>query len=216
MVALLGLRQASAPAARASPGCDASVVPAFRAAPGTGNTALSFAPPPPRGQGWRKGGIKQEGRHELASHTFFLQNIHLLQKNPGVRTFGRNFFGIFNFQPEKIRPENFRTKFFRQKKFRGQKKYGFPDSMACIPENGLRRRVELVVEPTPLFPTFAPTFFSFFNFRPENFPVFQISSRKNLARKLSNRKFLPRKNFRPYERDVIGRIHFEWPAPPSS
>jgi hypothetical protein len=28
----------------------------IRAAPGTGNTALSFAPPPPWGQGWRKGG----------------------------------------------------------------------------------------------------------------------------------------------------------------
>jgi len=121
----------------------------------------------------------------------------------------------------------FNRKFFWILKFHGQKKSGFPDAMTCVPENGLRRWCQSVAKLTTFFPTFAPTFFSFFNFRPENFLGFSnfepkkfgrknFRAKKNPAHKLSNQKFLSEKNFRPYERDVIGRIHFEWPAPPSS
>jgi len=45
-----------APAAWASPGCDNAVLPASGESLITGNTASSYTPPPPRGQGWRKGG----------------------------------------------------------------------------------------------------------------------------------------------------------------
>jgi hypothetical protein len=42
----------------------------------------------------------------------------------------------------------------------------------------LRRGRELVAELTPFFSTFTPKFFGIFNFQPENFPGFKISSRK--------------------------------------
>ena len=54
--ALLGLRQVSAPAAWASPGCDASVLPAFPTALRTGNTEASYCAPSPSGDWWRKRG----------------------------------------------------------------------------------------------------------------------------------------------------------------
>jgi len=63
-----------------------------------------------------------------------------VRKNPGVQTFGRNFFFIFQISIQKfLQFSTFAPKIFWQKEFRGQKKYGFPDAMACVPENGLRR-----------------------------------------------------------------------------
>ncbi len=50
--------------------------------------------------------------------------------------------------------------------------------MAQVIEWDLRRGSESVAELTPFFPTFAPTFFGFFNFRPENFWILEISNRK--------------------------------------
>jgi len=117
---------------------------------------------------------------QLCSPALYLPGFQLLQK----------FSGNFHFRPEKSGRTNFRpaffwifkistgnflrfstfaAKFFRQKKFRGQKKCGFPDAMASVPENGLRRWCQSVAKLTTFFPTFAPTFFYFFNFRPENF-----------------------------------------------
>jgi hypothetical protein len=85
--------------------------------------------------------------------------------------------GISTFAPKIFEPANFRPEFFWHFQLSSWKK--FPETQ--IPKDpvaaGLRRGRELVTELTPLFPTFAPTFFLFFNFQPENFPVFQISNR---------------------------------------
>jgi len=89
----------------------------------------------------------------------------------------------------------FAAKFFRQKEFRGQKKCGFPDAMASVPENDLRRWCQSVAKLTAFLPTFAPDFFSFFNFRPENFPVFQISSRKKSGPQTFEPEIFGRKKF---------------------
>ena len=49
---------AAAPAARASPGFDDAVLPVPGADPNAGNTEASHVRPrPPRGLGWRKGGL---------------------------------------------------------------------------------------------------------------------------------------------------------------
>jgi len=45
------------------------------------------------------------------------------------------------------------------------------------------------------FPTFATGFFSFFNFRPEIFPVFQISNRKKFP-ETQQRGSFPQSNLR--------------------
>ena len=213
MVALLGLRQASAPARlRHPPLSDDAVLPVPGSDLNTGNTHGIARAPAPLGAGMAQRGGKTDypvwtfSRPTPIRPKIFPAIFISVRKNTDVQTFVRNFFGFFRFQTGKstavkisvqhfLRFSTFAAKFFRQKKFRGQKKYGFPDSMACIPENGLRRRVELVVEPTPLFPTFVPTFFSFFNFRPENFPVFQISSRKKSGSQTFNPKIFAQKKF---------------------
>jgi len=130
-----------------------------------------------------------------------------LQKNPGVQTFARNFFGFFNFQTGKnlagkisiqifLRFPTFDRKFFWFLKFRGKKKYGISDPGAGTASQDLRRRSELVVQLTPFFPTFAPTFFGIFNFQPEFFWDFQISSRKKSGKKNFAAKKSGRSNFR--------------------
>jgi len=111
-----------------------------------------------------------------------------------------------NSKPEKLRPEKFQSKNFyifqlsrhkfSGKKFHGQKKYGFPYSITCIPETDLRRWCQSVAKLTPFFPTFAPDFFSFFNFQPENFPVFQISNRIKSGAKTFAAKKIVYTNFR--------------------
>jgi hypothetical protein len=73
--------------------------------------------------------------------------------------------------------------------------YAVSDSMPLAMEYDLRRGSELVTELTTFFPTFAPKIFGFFNFRPENFPVFKISSRKILAGKTFVAKKSGRTNF---------------------
>jgi len=74
--------------------------------------------------------------------------------------------------------------------------------MTCVPENNLRQGSKLVAKLTPFSPTFAPDFFTIFNFQPEFFLVFQISSRKilakkNFAAKKSGRTNFQTKNFWP-------------------
>jgi len=81
-------------------------------------------------------------------------------------------------------------------KFRGKKKYGISDPGAGTASQDLRRRSELVVQLTPFFPTFAPTFFGIFNFQPEFFWDFQISSRKKSGKKNFAAKKSGRSNFR--------------------
>jgi hypothetical protein len=130
-----------------------------------------------------------------------------VRKNLAVQTFARNFFGFFNFQTEKntagkissqifLRFSTFDRKIFRFLKFHGQKKYGFSNSGVGSVSQDLRRRRELVAELTPFFPTFAPTFFRFFNFQSKNFWDFQLSSRKILAEKYFAAKKYGRTNFR--------------------
>jgi hypothetical protein len=117
-----------------------------------------------------------------------------VRKILAVQTFVRNFFGFFRFRTGKnlaekisrqlfLRFSTFAPKIFRQKNFHGQKKYGFSDPGVGSVSQDLRRGIESVAELTPFFPTFAPTFFGFFNFQSKNFLDFQISSRKILAGK---------------------------------
>ena len=174
----------------------------------------SLAPPPPLGQGWRKGGLNDpsimESDHELTWNPVapkFSGNFDFPPKNPGVQTFARNFFGFFNFQTGKnlagkisiqifLRFPTFDRNFFWFLKFRGKKKYGIPDPGAGTASQDLRRRSELVVQLTPIFPTFAPTFFGIFNFQPEFFWDFQISSRKKSGKKNFAAKKSGHSNFR--------------------
>ena len=160
----------------------------------------------------------------------FLAFQIFIQKNLAVRTFVRNFFGFFNFQtgknpagelsiPKFLRFSKFAPKIFRPGKFRGQKKFRFSDSMAYTLVEDLRRGSELVAELTPFFPTFAPTFFGFFNFRPEKFWILEISNQKKSGQKnfvakkirayeLSRQNFLAGKNFGPPGHNAIGRKNF--------
>jgi len=88
----------------------------------------------------------------------------------------------------------FNRKFFWILKFHGQKKSGFPDAMTCVPENGLRRWCQSVAKLTTFFPTFAPTFFSFFNFRPENFLDFSnFEPKKIRPTNFQSQNFCPEK-----------------------
>jgi len=131
----------------------------------------------------QEGGCEQGDRLELVSPKFFLQNIHLLSK----------FFRQFSFPSGKIRayklssgifldfsdfnPKIFAIFNFRSKNFPA-KRISRPEKLRVSGCHGLssgerfttEKRVGCVTN--TFFPTFAPTFFSFFNFRPENFPVF--------------------------------------------
>ena len=155
--------------------------------------------------GWRPGGCID--RKPFPSVALFSAILIFVRKNPGVRDFARNFFEFFRFQtgkdPAKISSRQlflqiltFAPKIFRQKKFYCQKKSGFSHPGAGSLLHDLRRRSELVVELTPFFPTFAPTFFGFFNFQSKNFPAFQLSNRKKIGRKTFAVKKFSRTRFR--------------------
>ena len=146
-----------APAAMASPGCDASVLPAFGQLPVQVIPTLSHVRPVPLGGlVAQEGGCEQGDRHELNQPQVFPAIWIFVRKNPGVQTFARNFFGDFIFRTgEKpagkisrqlfLRFSTFAPKIFRPGKFRGQKKYGFSAAPAWAADRDLRRRSELVV-----------------------------------------------------------------------
>jgi hypothetical protein len=62
-------------------------------------------------------------------------------------------------------------------------------------DSDLRRWRQSVVKLTTFFPTFAPTFFLFFNFQSKNFWDFQLSNRKKFAVPTFAAKFFGRKKF---------------------
>jgi hypothetical protein len=165
--------------------------------------ALSFSPPPPfGGQGWRKGGI----RYDPARHRFFLQNSKQPQTFSGNFGFCPEFFGIFKFQTRKnpageisvkkfLEFSTFNRKIFRFFKFRGQKKSGIYDTRFLATDSDLRLWLQSIAYLTTFFPTFAPTFFLFFNFQSKIFYDFQLSTGKFsgfsnfAAKKISRKKF---------------------------
>ena len=111
------------------------------------------------------------GRPDFRSEKFPGFQLSNQKKSGGI--FSPTFFGISNF-----RAENFSAREISQ-----PKKVRFFDPMTQAMPRDLRRGSELVAELTPFFQLFAPTFFGFFNFRPENFSVFQISSWKKSGQK---------------------------------
>jgi len=137
-----------------------------------------------------------------------------IQKNPGVRTFIRNFFGSFRFQTGKNPAGKFSVQNFSgKKKFAAKKKYGFSDSLSCVPGNDLRRRSELVRELTSFFQLSRQLFLKILTFNPKFFAFFNFQAKKNPAKRISGRKFLAGKNFRPCGQEQIGRKIFFSPRP---
>ncbi|MGA9087335.1 MAG: hypothetical protein WB284_11565, partial [Methanoregula sp.] len=184
-------------------------------------------PPPPWGQGWRKGGCGHLGIGLFLSATqFSCPQVHLFPKFSGKTDFGpknpgrpdrpdfrpekfpvfqlsnQKKYGRKNFNPKSFPSFNFRGKDFPAREISRPKKDGFSDPMTQAMPRDLRRNSELVAELTPFFSTFAPDFFGFFNFQPENFLVFQISNRKK-----SGQKNFAAKTIRPYN---FRAEHF-WP-----
>jgi hypothetical protein len=186
----------------------------------------SLAPPPPWEQRWRKEGCRVRKTGQFVpgpvdpALPFFLfskffgsfgfrpelfWNFQISnQKKSGRKTFAPKIFTISNF-----RPENFPVfQISRPKKVRV-----FP--ARC------RVSVARFTKVTPvnclldnLFSNFRANFFFFFStFNPKNFTIFNVRAEKNPAHKLSNRKFLPGKNFRPCGQDTIGRKTVRSPHP---
>jgi hypothetical protein len=178
----------------------------------------SLAPPPHRGQGWRKGGCGQEKRYAPASRRFFSAKFQSAPKNfrqfwfsselfwnfqisnqkkSGRKMFAPKFFTISNF-----RPENFPVfQISRPKKVR----------VLWHPDPDNRQRFTTVVpvscQTDNLFSNFRANFFFFFQFSIQKFLGFStFEPKKDRPYQLSNQKFLPGKHFRPHERDTIGRI----------
>ena len=100
-------------------------------------------------------------------------------------TFDRKFFGFFKFRTEKNSQKS---------QIRGRSCYG-----------RFTAGSESVAELTPFFPTFAAKIFGIFNFQPENFPVFQLSSRKFFRPGTFNPKKSGGRNFSASVPGAIGR-----------
>ena len=165
----------------------------------------SLAPPPPWGQGWRKGGGEQKNRLTPASHRFFLQKFDLLQnfsgsfgfrpelfwnfqisnrKKTGRKTFSPKFFTIFNFQPE-----NFPVfQISRPKKVR----------VLGNPGPGNRSRFTTVMpvscQTDNLFSNFRANFFFFFQLSIQNFLGFStFEPKKFRPTNFRTKNFCPEK-----------------------
>ena len=78
------------------PFIDSSVLPVHGADLNTGKSEVSLAPPPPRGQGWRKG-----GRDKVNHLDIFPAILNFVRKILAARTFARIFLGFFRFRTGK-------------------------------------------------------------------------------------------------------------------
>ena len=167
-------------------------------------------------------------RDGCVSGSFFAKNSFVSRKFPARSYFRAGFFwpGELSFQTF-FRFSTFMEKISRSGKFHGQKKYGFSGPPVHALMESLRRGSKCVAEFKPFFPTFVPVFFGFFEFQPENFPVFQISNRKKSGQKnfaakkirpynCSGQKYSAGKNFGSYGRDVIGWKMFRRKSHPPS
>ena len=122
-------------------------------------------------------------RNSFVSRKFSTFRI-IHSKFPARSPFRAGFFwpGELSFQ-KFFRFSIFMAKIFQPGKFHDKKQYGLSAPTVRALEESLRWGSECVAEFKPFFPTFVPVFFRFFEFRPENFPVFQISNRKKSGQK---------------------------------
>jgi len=122
----------------ASPGCDASVLPAFGQLPVHVIPTLSHGRPVPLGGlVAQEGGCEQGDRHELTSHKFFRQSGFLSGKIRAYKLLPGIFLEISYFEPEKNRPEKFRVNFFCNSQLSRQKFSG-PGNFAARKSTGFR------------------------------------------------------------------------------
>jgi hypothetical protein len=160
-----GLRQASAPAARASPHCDSSVLPVPGAVLNAGKSECIVRAPAPLGAGMAQGGLERsfEVRQFSQVHTwspgapkFSRQFCFSSGKIRAYKLSSGTFFELSDFKPKKIRPEKFQSnfffffqlstgKFFGFSTFAAKKSPGFFDPGTGSVLRDLRRRSELVV-----------------------------------------------------------------------
>ena len=188
-----GLRQASAPAAWASPGSDASVLPVPGAARNAGNSHGIACAPAPSGAGMAQGGLSITGRSCPCLPHYF----------PAQCSSAPNFFRQFSFSSGKIRAyklsagiffyfSDFDPKFFAIFKFRGK---NFPAKEISRPEKvrvsgfcGLgsgerfmtEKGVSCVTNTT--FSNFRASFFSFFQISIQKFLGFSTFAAKKSGR----------------------------------
>jgi len=154
MVALLGLRQASAPARlRHPPLSDDAVLPVPGADLNTGNTHGIARAPTPLGQGRRKGGAR---RITLSGHfpvqhqsdpKFFRQFSFPSGKILTYKLSSGIFLDFLDFKPEKVRPKKFQSKIFydfqlSRQNFSGKRNFAARKSTGFrIPWPAFRRTV---------------------------------------------------------------------------